>query len=199
MKAMIHPKRKERIAERKHPGDPEPEWCSPGSIEQELDMCETGSLRGDDILYRHGIEPPQYTGDPRELDRVIGKGEDENWEVDLSEEDREGDEMSGDEHSSGLEGGESELESQPNIASGLPGDLTRRVDQEWRSEGIFYPEEIEIVKVPKAPKLPKVKARRARKTHKPVRARKGTKAASRSSGRSLGKSSGKSLGKSSGR
>jgi len=224
MKIMIRPKRKERISERKHPGDPEPEWCSPGSIEQELDMCETGSLRGDDILYRHGVEPLQYTGDPQELDLIIGQGEDANWEVDLSEEDREGDEMSGDEHSSGLEGGEPELESQPNIASGLPGDRTRRVDQEWRSEGVFYPEEVEILKVPKLSKSAKVprvstsrtrktsktlrsrkapktltvhgkpKAHSTRKTHKSARVRKGSKS-SRPSGRSLGRSSGKSFGR----
>lgn len=133
-------KRNERIAERKNPGDPEPDWCSPGSIEQELDMCETGSLRGDDILHSHGRDPAPYTGDPQDLSELI----DENWEMDLAEEDREGDEMSGDEHSSGLEGGEPELESQPNIATGLPGDRTRREDRELRAEEPTHPEEKEI-------------------------------------------------------
>ena len=97
---MIQRRLKESIPERKSPGDPEPEWCSPGSIEQELDMCETGSLRGDEILHSHGKLPPRYTGDPVELDQLI----DQNWGMDMSEEDREGDEMSGDDHSSGLSG-----------------------------------------------------------------------------------------------
>jgi hypothetical protein len=96
--------RKELIPERKNPGDREAEGCSPGSIEQQLDMCETGSLRGDDILYSHGRTSPANKGDPVELNEII----DENWEMDLAEEDREGAELSGDEHSSGNQGSESE-------------------------------------------------------------------------------------------
>ncbi|MEO5970317.1 MAG: hypothetical protein ABIQ95_10360 [Bdellovibrionia bacterium] len=106
--------RKELIPERKDPGDEEPEWCSPGSIEQKLDMCETGSLRGDDILYAHGRKPTDSTGDPVELTEII----DENWEMDLAEEDREGAEMSGDEHSSGNQGDQSETEDKEGHPSG---------------------------------------------------------------------------------
>lgn len=137
---MIRKKRKELIAERKHPGDPEPAWCSPGSIEQKLDMCEEGSLRGDDILHSHGQEPAKYTGDPAELDTLLN----ENWEMDLAEEDREGDEMSGDEHSSGMDGGETEIEGQPHISTGLPGDRTRHESQDALVQGSVTPEEGEI-------------------------------------------------------
>lgn len=93
-------KPKERLPERKHPGDPEPDWCSPGSIEQQLDMCENGTLRGDEILHSHGGSPPQYSGDPAELTDVLDK----SWRADLSEDDREGDELSGDENSTGTGG-----------------------------------------------------------------------------------------------
>jgi hypothetical protein len=44
--------------------------------------------------------------------------------VDMSEVDREGDEMSGDEHSSGMQGGESEERNHAHIQSGLPGEET---------------------------------------------------------------------------
>jgi hypothetical protein len=117
-------KRKERIPELKNPGDSESEWCSPGSIEQQLDMCESGSLRGDDILHSHGLPDSDYNGDPIELDEFQTGGMENNWQMDLSEEDREGDEMSGDEHSSGIEGGEPEIERQLHIQTGLPGDRT---------------------------------------------------------------------------
>ena len=136
---MIRRKRKELNPELKNPGDREPDWCSPGSIEQELDMCEQGSLRGDEILHSHGKDPLTYTGNPPELDLIIN----ENWETDLAEEDREGDEMSGDEHSSGLEGGEPELASQPHISTGLPGDRTRREEEKIQSEGSTHLEEEE--------------------------------------------------------
>jgi len=78
--------------------------CQPGSIEQQLDMCETGSLRGEEVLRANREHP--------------------NFNVDMSEEDREGDEMSGDDHSSGLQGGEPELRGQKHISSGMPGDQT---------------------------------------------------------------------------
>ena len=78
--------------------------CQAGSVEQQLDMCETGTLRGDESI-RSNREHP-------------------NFNIDMSEEDREGDEMSGDDHSSGLQGGESELKNQPHIQTGLPGDET---------------------------------------------------------------------------
>ncbi len=118
-------KRKERLPQRLHPGDREHELCSPGSIEQELDMCESGSLRGDDILHSHGRVAPTSSGDPLELDQLMN----EFWNMDLSEEGREGAEMSGDEHSLGLDGGESEISGQPHISTGLPGDRTLHENQ----------------------------------------------------------------------
>lgn len=59
---MLRKKTKARFSERIEPGEPEPEWCSPGSIEQQLDMCEEGDLRGDEITHLHGIsqkDPPE--------------------------------------------------------------------------------------------------------------------------------------------
>jgi len=79
-----------------------------GSIEQHLDMNESGDLRGDDLLRRHE-----------------GQDLDAGFHVDLSTSSREGDDLSGDEHSSGLQGDESELHSQPHISSGMPGDGSR--------------------------------------------------------------------------
>lgn len=73
-------------------------------------MCETGELRGDEILHESRAQP--------------------GMRIDMSEENREGDEMSGDEHSSGLQGGEPELESQPHIDSGIPGDETRLEEED---------------------------------------------------------------------
>jgi hypothetical protein len=89
-------------------------FCPPGSIEQQLDMCEEGSLRGEEVLREHRDHP--------------------SFAVDLSEEDREGDEMSGDEHSGGLQGGEPELSSpgQLHISTGLPGDQTRLEEEALR-------------------------------------------------------------------
>ncbi|OFZ55638.1 MAG: hypothetical protein A2428_14895 [Bdellovibrionales bacterium RIFOXYC1_FULL_54_43] len=104
------------IPERLNPGDPEPLEGSPGSIEQQLDMSETGELRGDEILHSHGNLPSEDPDleDPNEMLT--------NFHFDMAEEGREGDEMSGDDHSSGLQGGEREMENQDHIASGLPGD-----------------------------------------------------------------------------
>jgi hypothetical protein len=58
--------------------------CPSGSLEQKLDMCEGGSMRGDELLRERTDHP--------------------NFNVDMSEDSREGDEMSGDEHSSGHQG-----------------------------------------------------------------------------------------------
>lgn len=89
----------------------------PGSITQQLDMNESGPLRGDEILHHHGLPDPagRPDGDPMPLaaDRM-----EHNYQVNMSEEGREGDEESGDEHSSGLQGGEN---------NGLPGDMTEKV------------------------------------------------------------------------
>lgn len=90
-------KPKERFSELQNPGDPQPEECTPGSIEQKLDMCEEGSLKGDEILHRHGRRKPKPSGDPKPIDKDMN----ENFNVDMSEPDREGDEWSGDEHSFG--------------------------------------------------------------------------------------------------
>lgn len=84
------------------------------SEEQKLDMCEVEGLRGDEITHQHGVEETRnQSGDPKELTEIMDK----NWSMDMSEENREGDEMSGDEHSQGLQGGEPELRSQPRIES----------------------------------------------------------------------------------
>ncbi len=93
---MIKKPLNEKWPERKNPGDPEVEWCSPGSIEQQLDMCEEGSLRGDEIIHQHGIVTLNLgDSDPVEVDRNM----EANFNMDLSEENREGSEMSDDEYS----------------------------------------------------------------------------------------------------
>ncbi len=80
----------------------EPEPGAPGSIEQQLDMCEGGPLRGDEIAH----------------ERSRARGYADGAILDT---DRETAEMSGDDHSMGLQGGEEELEHQPHIHSGMPG------------------------------------------------------------------------------
>src|SRR4051794_534337 len=113
----------EASPELKNPGDPESIFCNPGSIEQKLDMCEEGTLRGDEILHSHGLDPDAEgspTGD-QDVNEIVNHP---YFEVDQAEVDREGDDMTGDEHSSGLQGDESELLNQPHIFTGLPGDLS---------------------------------------------------------------------------
>ena len=116
---MLTKKLKSRIPLRKSPGDPEPEYCSPGSIEQQLDLCEEGELRGEEIQHRvEGVSTPDepFSDDPMEV-----VDEMDSYQMNFSERDREGDEMSGDDHSSGLQGGDAELEHQRHINSGIPG------------------------------------------------------------------------------
>ncbi|MCM2278881.1 MAG: hypothetical protein NDJ89_12470 [Oligoflexia bacterium] len=121
---MLTRKKKSRLPERLHPGDREPERCAPGSIEQQLDMCESGELRGDAIERRAKTEdnPEKNPGADELLDR---------FEPNLSEPGREGDEMSGDEHSSGLQG-EDGIPVSPHgheseqADQGLPGEETER-------------------------------------------------------------------------
>lgn len=96
---MITKRKKERLPELKDPGEEETEFCSPGSIEQALDMCESGSLRGDAILHEHGEDIEDYSNEEIGVDRKLGR-----FEIDMAEENREGDELSGDEHSAGLQG-----------------------------------------------------------------------------------------------
>ena len=117
---------KERHPELREPGDPEPEFGLPGSIEQQLDMSEEGSLRGDEILHHHGLEPEAEDlareGELLGVDQLMARNA---YEIDMAEESREGSELSGDEHSRGLQGGDSELQSQPHLSSGLPGEQSR--------------------------------------------------------------------------
>lgn len=130
---------KEKWPEQNHPGDEEPEFGLPGSIEQQLDMCESGTLRGDEIQFSHGLPPEEDATDrdPIPADYLM----DRRYEIDLAEENREGDEMSGDEHSCGLQGGESELAGQPHINSGLPGDRTLHEDLLARTGTVPWEEE----------------------------------------------------------
>ncbi len=117
---MLRKKPKSRFPLLKSPGDPESEYCSPGSIEQLLDMCEEGELRGDEVQHRvESLSTPEepLTDDPMEVVDEMN-----TYQMNFSERDREGDEMSGDDHSSGLQGGELELEHQRHISSGIPGE-----------------------------------------------------------------------------
>lgn len=97
-----------------------------GSIAQHLDMIERGPLRGEEILRNHGI-PPQRREHAALDERLMER----NFNVDLSEPSREGDEESGDEHSSGLQGGD-QGENQYDTASiqdsdcGMPGEMTEK-------------------------------------------------------------------------
>ncbi|MBI3557115.1 MAG: hypothetical protein HY074_12700 [Deltaproteobacteria bacterium] len=102
------------------------EPCPAGSLRQQLDMCETGNLRGEEILYSHGI-PSRDHEVHRELDPELMES---NFHVDLSEDNREGDEETGDEHTAGLQGDEQqELQYDTEFGesdAGLPGELTNK-------------------------------------------------------------------------
>ena len=131
---MLQKKLKVRLKRLKHPGDPEVEVCSPGSIEQQLDMCEAGSLRGDEILHHHGTRDQLIRdGDPDPLDKLF-----ELYQLDSSETNREGSEETGDEHSAGLQGGETEIAGQLHIKTGFPGELTQQIERierkDWSEE-----------------------------------------------------------------
>jgi hypothetical protein len=157
---MLRKKLKSRIPHLKAPGDPEPEYCSPGSIEQQLDMCEEGELRGDEIEHRtEGLATPD---EPRSDDPMEVVDEMNTYEMNFSERDREGDEMSGDDHSSGLQGGEAELEHQRHIDSGIPGaDYDTWV--EWPSPGPAAPRLEESEEIRKTPKTVRRKSARGTK------------------------------------
>ena len=116
------------IPERLHPGEPEPTTGSPGSIEQQLDMVENGDLRGDQVLHDHGTDEEQEDFEIRPdhatpIDILMARN---NYEMNLGEPDREGVEMSGDDHTYGLQGGEQELHHQPHIDSGIPGEESEK-------------------------------------------------------------------------
>lgn len=98
----------------------------PGSIEQQLDMCESGPLRGDDLLHNHGIQErtnPHPTLNPDQMES--------NYRIDMSEENREGAEESGDEHSMGLQGDAmQELQFDDRYGdsdAGIPGEMTNKL------------------------------------------------------------------------
>jgi hypothetical protein len=137
MQGLLKKRRKEWFDERLNPGDPEPELGAPGSIEQQLDMVEEGTLRGDQVLHEHNRPEPgdlrARRGEPLAVDELMAL---ECYDLDLAEEYREGSEMTGDEHSSGLQGGESELASQPHIRSGMPGEQTQHENYFERREGL---------------------------------------------------------------
>ena len=130
MQGIYKKKRKEWLHERLHPGDPSPEPGAPGSIEQQLDMVEEGTLRGEQILHEHGIPDPTdmkaRLGEPLDADELMQR---QCYDLDLAEEFREGSEMTGDEHSNGMQGGESELRRQPHLVTGMPGEQTEH--EEW--------------------------------------------------------------------
>jgi hypothetical protein len=111
---------------KKDPGDTSGSYCAPGSIEQELDMCERGNLKGDEVSHPTSsrIHEP-VDSDPQPLTEILYE-----YNMDMSEDNREGDEMSGDDHSLGLQGGDSELRNQPTFETGLPGDATEHEEME---------------------------------------------------------------------
>ena len=130
MQGTFKRRRKEWLNERIHPGDPAPERGAPGSIEQQLDMVEEGTLRGEQVLHEHGIPDPsdmkERQGEPLGADELMAR---QCYDLDLAEEFREGCEMTGDEHSIGLQGGESEMRGQPHLLTGMPGEQSRH--EEW--------------------------------------------------------------------
>jgi len=88
---------------------------------QQLDMSEEGAIRGGDVEQAHGhleeSASPNEGHDPLAVDELIAR----HHRGDISEPDREGDDLSGDEHSAGLQGDESELQSQAHLDSDVPG------------------------------------------------------------------------------
>lgn len=106
---------------------PAPGRTRRGSIEQQLDMCEEGPLRGDEILHQHGIPDPTDSRPPLD-DNLLQ----ENYQIDMSEEWREGDEESGDEHSAGHQGSDQQelqydTEDPEDSDSGSPGEMTQKL------------------------------------------------------------------------
>ncbi|MBC7693640.1 MAG: hypothetical protein H7222_17880 [Methylotenera sp.] len=126
-----------KLPYKKDPGDTRGEAGGSGSIEHELDMVESGDLRGDLITHRISSrvndqgddeldlvralkdEDGAVDSDPRPLTEILN-----DYNLDMSEDNREGDEMSGDDHSLGMQGGETEEKNQIHIRSGLPGEET---------------------------------------------------------------------------
>jgi len=117
---MLKKRPKRNVPLLKHPGDPEPQFGSPGSIEQQLDMVEEGDLRGDEVTRRTDLlVTPE---DPNSEDPLDLVSELQSFNMTRAERDREGDEMSGDDHSSGLQGEDFELQHQGATLTGTPGE-----------------------------------------------------------------------------
>lgn len=112
----------------------EPESCASGSIEQQLDMCEQGALRGDEILHDHGVQSKRARRRIPDSSLGVDKMMNRYYEMDLAEESREGDEMSGDDHSSGLQGEDFELMGHSHLESGMPGDRLARIETNEQRE-----------------------------------------------------------------
>jgi len=112
--------------------DPRSRYSPPsraGSIEQQLDMIENGELRGDEILHSHGVKArtnPHPTLTEDQMQR--------NYRIDMSEEGREGDEESGDEHSSGFQGEDEGITFKGEQDTGLPGEMTEQAAKSDPSE-----------------------------------------------------------------
>lgn len=106
---------------------PEPaDQNEPGSIEQQLDMVESGpGPRGDTLIRQHG-KTFDDKRDPNYVKELDGDEMLTNFHIDMGESNREGDEMSGDEHSNGLQGEDSEFRDQPTFDDGLPGEETEK-------------------------------------------------------------------------
>jgi hypothetical protein len=106
---------------------PETARSRSGSIEQQLDMNEKGPLRGDEISHHHGRPQERNETLPELTDELM----EENFHVDMAEDGREGDEESGDAHSSGLQA-DDQQELQYDSAdpedsdSGAPGEMTEK-------------------------------------------------------------------------
>lgn len=104
---------------------------------QHLDMIESDDSRkprGDADLFDapDDLGEPDSQGDelPLAVDHMI-----HNFHFDMAEDRREGDDMSGDEHSSGLQGGDVEpvrRHGHNKISTGIPGDATDEVPLEVR-------------------------------------------------------------------
>jgi hypothetical protein len=98
----------------------------PGSIEQQLDMVENGpGPRGDNLLRHHG-QTFDDKRDPNFIKELEGDEMLQNFHIDMSESNREGDEMSDDDHSAGLQGEDSEFKDQPTFDDELPGEETEK-------------------------------------------------------------------------
>jgi hypothetical protein len=108
---------------------PEPaDQNEPGSIEQQLDMVEGGGPKGDTLIRDHG-KTFDDKRDPNYVKELDGDEMLKNYHVNMGESNREGDEMSGDEHSLGLQGGDSEFANQPTFDDELPGEETEREEE----------------------------------------------------------------------